>query len=225
MKKPLAALALIVALVAAAPPKHAPAKTAAPAPSPVASGSPQPWTLLTDQMNTNMASGAFSAPDHVKMTRTDGSNIEADRANGNFKQHQASLFGHVIVHDASGTFGLKSAQGTQAQSRGPATLTADELHVDDQTHLYDASGSVHFEQGDTTVDSQTAHLNDATHVLTLTGKVHIVTGDRTLDSDSATYNTQSGSGEADNNVTIMFKGITPSIATPKPINIKAPKIP
>jgi lipopolysaccharide export system protein LptA len=185
----------------------------------------QPWTLITDQVNANMASGAFSAPDHVKMTRTDGSTVEADRANGNFKQHQASLFGHVTIHDASGTFGLKSAQGTQAQSRGPATLTADELRVDDQTHLYDANGNVHFTQGDTTADAQTAHLNDATHVLTMTGKVHLVQGNRIIDAESATYNTRSGFGEADKNVTIMFPGITPSIATPKPIKIKGPAIP
>jgi lipopolysaccharide export system protein LptA len=223
MNRSIFALVPIVALLAAAPATH---RTVTPAaPNPAASPSAPPWTLVTDQVNANMASGAFSAPDHVKMTRTDGSIIEADRATGNFKQHQASLFGHVSVHDASGTFGLKSAQGTQAQSRGPATLTSDELRVNNDTRLYDASGNVHFTQGDTNVDAQTAHLNDATHVLTLTGKVHIVQGDRTLDAESATYNTQTGSGQADKNVSIMFPGVTPSIATPKPITIKGPGIP
>jgi lipopolysaccharide export system protein LptA len=129
------------------------------------------------------------------------------------------------VHDATGTFGLNSAQGTQAQSRGPATLTADELQLDDKARLYDASGNVHFTQGDTTLDAKTAHLNDATHVLDLAGKVHVVQGDRTLDADRATYNTQIGSGEANNNVLITFPGITPTIATPKPIKIKGPGIP
>lgn len=223
MIRSFAAPALILALLAAAPPKPRP--TPAPAPAPGASANVGQWHLATDQLNANLASGAFSAPDHVIMTRADGSVIQADRATGNYKQHQASLFGHVSVHDVSGTFGLKSAQGTQAESRGPATLTADELHVNDGTHLYDAAGNVRYTQGDTSIEAQTAHLNDATHVLNLVGKVRVAQGDRTLVADRATYNTQTGSGEANDNVTITFPGITPSIATPKPINIKAPKIP
>lgn len=157
------------------------------------------------------------------MTRADGSVIKADRANGNYKKKQAVLVGNVSVHDTSGTFGLSSAKGTQAQSRGPATLTSDRLRVDDEAHLYDANGNVHYEQGDTHVDAASAHLDDATHILTLTGKVHIVQADRTLDAQTASYNTQTGSGEADSNVVMTFPGVTPSIATPKPI--KAPVIP
>lgn len=212
MIRPLAAIAVAAAFLAAAP-KHAPA------PAPSAAPTPQPWHLLTDQLHANLKSGQFSAPDHVTMTRADGSTIVADRASGNYKQQRAALFGHVTVHDASGTFGLQSAQGTQASSRGPATLTADEVKLDDKSHLYDASGNVHFEQGDTTVNSQTAHLNDATHILNLVGKVHVVQGERTIDAATAMYNTQSGFGEADNNVLITFPGVTPSIATPKPIKI------
>ena len=175
------------------------------------------WDLRTGRLNANLASGAFSAPGKVTLTRSDGSVIVADRANGNYKQRKANLFGHVSVHDASGTFGLKSAQG--AQSRGPATLTSDELRLDDNTHLYDASGSVHYEQGETTADAKTAHLNDATHELELTGKVHVVQSDRTIDADRAIYNTQTGAGEADSNVVVTFPGITPTFATPKPIKI------
>lgn len=223
MSRSIAALTLIVALLAAAPPKPSPKPS--PASAPGASAKIGQWNLVTDQLHANLATGAFSAPDHVTMTRADGSVIQADRASGNYKQHQAKLIGNVSVHDASGTFGLKSAQGTQAGSRGPATLTADELQLDDTTQLYDATGSVHYVQGDTTADAQTAHLNDATHVLDLAGRVHVVQGDRTLDADHATYNTQSGQGEAENNVTVTFPGITPSIATPKPIKIGPPKIP
>ena len=220
MIRAFAALAFIVALIAAAPAKTKPHASSAASPSP--SASPQ-WNLVTDQLNANLKTGQFSAPHHVTMTRTDGSVVQADRASGNYKQHKAELYGNVSVHDASGTFGLKSAQRTQAQSRGPATLTSDELKLDDGAHLYDASGNVHYVQGDTDITSTTAHLNDATHVLDLKGKVHVVQGDRTLDADSATYNTQSGSGEADKSVTVTFPGITPSIATPKPL--KVPKIP
>jgi lipopolysaccharide assembly outer membrane protein LptD (OstA) len=218
MMRAFAAVTIVLALLAAAPtkPKPKPQQPAAKIGE---------WNLVTDQMSANLKTGQFSAPDHVTMTRTDGSVIKADRATGNYKQHQAQLYGNVSVHDASGTFGLKSAQGTQAQSRGPATLTSDELKVDDTSHLYDAIGNVHFTQEDTDVTADLAHLNDTTHVLDLTGKVHVVQGNRTLDSDHATYNTQTGEGEADNNVTVTFPGITPSIATPKPLKIKGPKIP
>ena len=184
------------------------------------------WNLQTDQLSANLGSGQFSAPDHVTLTRADGSIIQADRATGNYKQRQAKLFGHVSVHDASGTFGLASAQtANSAQPRGPATLTSDELHLDDSSRLYDATGNVHYEQGQTKVDSQTAHLNDATHELDLTGKVHVVRADQTLDADRASYNTQSGDGTAESNVLVTFPGMTPSIATPKPIIIRKPKIP
>lgn len=215
MIRTLAAFAALIWLIAAAPLKHAPPQSPAVAASPT----PQPWHMVTDQLNANMKSGQFSAPDHLTMTRADGSTIVADRASGNYKLKKAALYGHVTVHDASGTFGLNSAQGTQASSRGPATLSSDELKLDDKTHLYDATGNVHFTQGDTNVDAQTAHLNDATHILNLVGKVHVVQGDRTIDAEQATYNTQTGSGEADNKVLITFPGVTPSIATPRPVKI------
>jgi lipopolysaccharide assembly outer membrane protein LptD (OstA) len=219
MRFPLAGL-VIVAAVAAAP--H---RTTPPAP-PAPAAKIGEWNLQTDRLSVNLATGAFSAPDHVTLTRADGSVIVADRATGNYKQHQASLYGHVSVHDVSGTFGLKSAQtANAAQPRGPATLTSDQLQLDDASHLYDASGNVHYEQGETKVDSQLAHLNDATHQLDLTGKVHVVRADQTLDADHASYNTQTGDGTADGNVMTTFPGITPSIATPKPIIIKQPKIP
>lgn len=189
---------------------------AAPPPPPGTNAKIGEWNLKTDQLSANLSRGSFDAPHHVTLTRSDGSIIVADRANGNYKLRQANLFGHVSVHDASGTFGLQSAG--QAP-RGPATLTADELHLDDTSHLYDANGKVHYEQGDTNVDSQKAHLNDATHQLDLTGKVHVVQADRTLDAESATYNTLTGAGEADSNVLITFPGITPSFATPKPVKI------
>lgn len=181
------------------------------------------WDMKTTEMNANMETGVFSAPNHVLLLRADGSTVNADRATGNYKAHQADLLGHVTVYDSSGTFGLRSASA--AQGRGPANLTSDELHLDDGAHTYDASGNVHYKQGDTTIDAQTAHLNDLTHQMDLSGKVHVVQGDRSLDADHATYNTQSGLGQADKDVTIIMPGPSPSIATPKPITIKAPKIP
>jgi lipopolysaccharide assembly outer membrane protein LptD (OstA) len=209
--------AAVMLLAAAIAPKAHPAPKPA---LPPASAKIGEWNLQTDQLSANLASGQFSAPDHVTLTRADGSVIQADRALGNYKQRQAALFGHVSVHDTSGTFGLKSAQTTNvAQPRGPATLTSDELHLDDAAHLYDANGNVHYEQGQTKVDAQTAHLNDTTHELELNGKVHVLREDQTLDAESVTYNTITGEGTAQKNVTVIFPGVTPSIATPKPIVI------
>jgi lipopolysaccharide assembly outer membrane protein LptD (OstA) len=197
----------------------APKKVSAPAKSSATIGA---WTLVTTEIEANMKTGAFKAPKHVKMTRADGSVVEADKATGNYKKKQAVLTGNVSVHDASGTFGLKSAA---AVKHDPATLTADTVKVDDVTHLYDANGSVHYAQGQTAVDAQTAHLNDITHRLDLSGKVHVVQGERTLDADTATYNTVTGDGEADGNAMMTFPGAPISIATPKPITLHGPKIP
>jgi|SRR5579884_949028 len=214
-----AAIAALM-LVAALTPKPSTA------PKPSAQAKIGEWNLQTDRLTANLASGEFDAPDHVTLTRADGSVIQADRAGGNYKQRQATLAGHVSVRDVSGTFGLQSAQNANAaQPRGPATLTSDDLKLDDAAHLYDASGNVHYEQGETKVDAQTAHLNDATHELDLSGKVHVVRADQTLDAERATYNTQSGDGTAEKNVMVTFPGAPITIATPKPINIKKPKIP
>ncbi|MFN2448297.1 MAG: LptA/OstA family protein [Candidatus Baltobacteraceae bacterium] len=212
MKRALPALVL-AALTAAAPKPHAPAASAAVG----------TWNVSAAQMDANLTTGQFSVPVPLVMTRSDGSTVQGDRAVGNFKLKRIALYGNVSVHDVSGSFGLQSGQS--AQGRGASTLTSDELLVNDRTRLYDARGNVHYEQGDTKVDAQTAHLNDKTHQITLDGNVHIVQGDRLLDADKAVYNTQSGEGVAQNNVRMEFPGVTPQIATPKPITIKAPKIP
>ena len=180
------------------------------------------WTIQTTETDVNLASGAFALPHPLTMTREDGSIVTADRAIGNYKKKRAVLYGHVSVHDANGTFGLQSAQAAHHE---PATLTADTLKLDDATHLYDANGNVHYVQGQTSADAETAHLNDVTHRLDLSGKVHVVQGERTLDAQTATYNIATGDGEADGNAMLTFPGATPSIATPKPIILRGPKIP
>lgn len=177
------------------------------------------WTLVTEQLDGDSASGDFSAPTHVTLTRTDGSTIDADRATGNYKRHQAQLFGHVKIHDVSGTFGMRSGANAPHE---PATLNCDELRVDGIKRLYDAQGNVHYEQGQTTSDSDSAHLNDIAHKLDLDGKVHLVQGDRTMDTQHATYDTITGDGQATGNVRMEFPGAPVTIATPKPIILKVP---
>lgn len=183
-----------------------------------------PWNVAADDINANIQSGDFSIPGHFEMTRADGSTVDADRAVGNYKRKRAHLYGHVVMHDAAGTLGgLSSARRA---SREAATLRSDELAMDGIRKIYTAIGSVHYEQGPSTADADSAKLNDKTHRLNLLGNVHIVRADRTLDSQSAVYNTVSGDGEATGKVRMVFpSAIHPTLATPKPIVIKNPKIP
>ncbi len=180
------------------------------------------WNLSTSRLDTNLRTGTFNAPAHVSMLRADGSTVDADSAKGNYRKRWATLTGNVKLYDLHGNFGLNSAKQVQ---QGPATLLADQLHIDDISRLYDAKGHVHYSQGNATVDADRAHLDDAANKLDLYGKVHVVQGERTLDCTHAAYDTRTGDGEADGNVAIAFPGIKPSIATPKPITIKPPKIP
>lgn len=220
MMRTASALLIVAALTLGAA-KHAPPRK--PAARAAAGSAVGTWTVVSSQMAANMLTGQFSVPVPLTMTRTDGSSVKGDRATGNFKEKRIELFGHVEVHDLSGSFGLQSA--SQAQGKGPATLTSDQLNVNDTTHFYDAGGNVHYEQGATKVDAQSAQLNDLTHVLTLKGAVHVVDADRDLYADTAQFNTQTGDGTAENNVRMEFPGTNAEIATPKPIVIKGPKIP
>ena len=213
------AVVAMLALVAAAPPSPSPA----PGPNaPGRAGEPFEWLVQSDQVDTNIKTGDFSSPHHVLLTRADGSTIEADRGAGNYKKRLFQLYGKVTIHDLSGTFG--GVGNAQQSSRGPATLTCDELQVDSAAKTYHAVGSVHYVAQDTTADADEARLSDVTHQLDLQGKVHLVQGDRTVDAQHATYNTLSQDGAAGGDVRMVFPGaITPSIATPKPI--KVPTIP
>jgi lipopolysaccharide assembly outer membrane protein LptD (OstA) len=216
MKRTLSLLA--VAVLLAATPK--------PSPSPSAGGGGTQfnvgvWNVHMSQVDVNFKSGDFSTPNQVVMTR-EGGDITGDRASGNYRSKTATIYGHVVMHDTQGNFaGLSSTK--PAQSRGPSTLTADQVNIDGTAKIYTATGSVHYVQADTTVDADKGVLNDLTHQLDLQGKVHIVQGDRTMSADHVIYNTVSGQAHAEGNVTMQFPGeVNPHIATPKPITIKNP---
>lgn len=211
--------ALAVLLLVAATPK--------PAPSPHSGTNTNfnfgEWNVKTSLVDFNMKSNAFSAPQHVTVSRN-GTTIDADRATGNAKSGQATLLGHVILHDKNGDLGgLTSTK--KATGRGPATLTADKMTIDEKTRIYAAQGHMHYTQADTTVDAARGTLNDSTHVLNLYGNVHVRQGARSLIADHVVYNTVSDQAVADGNVTLRFpSAIRESVATPKPIIIKNPKI-
>ena len=179
MERAAAVLGVVLAspvLFAAAPPRHHTARTgAAPFSMPASSGSAagftfSDWQVSTAQFDYNWESGAFNAPGHITLTRP-GSNIEADRANGNSKTKQATLTGDVVLHDSNGV--LTSFAGPGATSHEPATLTCSLLQIDGVSKTYTATGSVHFTQGPSTVTADRAVMNGFTHDLHLYGNVHL----------------------------------------------------
>ena len=237
MKRTTLALMLGAALLAAAPvprptPSPQPTPTTRPNGSPGASPTGLPstgpdtfkvgvWTVHMSLVDVNFKTGDFSTPNRMTMTR-DGGDITADRASGNYKTNQATLYGNVVLHDTQGNFaGLSSTK--PAQSRGPSTLTADQVHIDGVGKLYTATGNVHYVQADTTVDADKGVLNDLSHDLDLHGNVKIVQGERNMVADHVLYNTISGQAHAEGDVTMQFPSeVNPRVATPKPIHIPNP---
>ncbi len=215
------ALAAALVLLAATHPAARP--TASPAAKSQAHFTFGEWNIHTALVDFNLKTNDFSAPQHVLVTR-DGTTIDADRANGNAKSGQATLLGHVVLHDQNGNLGgLSSAK--KASGRGPATLTADKMTIDEKTRIYTAVGHMHYTQADTIVDAQSGKLNDVTHELDLHGDVHVRQGARSLIADHVLYNTITGQAVADGNVILRFPSqIRESAPTPKPIVIKNPKI-
>lgn len=129
------------------------------------------WNVNTSVFNFNWDTGAFSAPNHVVLTRP-GSTIVADRASGNQKQNQATLSGHVVLHDDNGIL-TKFAAGS-SKSATPATLTCDQLQIDGTTKTYTAIGNVHYAQGTSQVSADRAVMNGVTHDIHLSGNVHLI---------------------------------------------------
>jgi lipopolysaccharide assembly outer membrane protein LptD (OstA) len=222
-------------LLAATPsPSSTPSPSANPSASSSPNASPHPapsgpdtfqvgvWTVHASLLDVNFKTGDFSTPDKVTMTRG-GGDITADRASGNYKSKAATLYGHVVVHDTQGNFaGVSSSK--PATSRGPSTLTADQVHIDGVGKIYTATGNVHYVQADTTVDADKGVLDDLTHDLDLTGNAKIVQGDRNMEADHVLYNTISGQAHAEGDpVTMQFPSeVNAHIATPRPLHVKNP---
>lgn len=154
--------ALLAALLIAAAPKPPPAGQA------VGFGLSD-WHVATGQLDVNWQTGAFSTPGHITLTRP-GSEIQADRAIGNFKSHSATLTGNVVLHDNNGV--LTNFAG-QTGSHAPAKLTCDNLKIDGVSKTYVATGNVHFIQGGSDVRADRAVMNGITHDLHLYGHVQL----------------------------------------------------
>lgn len=170
-------------------------------------------------------------PSAVFMTR-DGGDITGDRASGNYTAQRATIYGHVVMHDTQGTLAqsISGASPTPsspgpAASREPATLTADEVHIDGLGKVYVATGNMHYVQGATVADADKGMLDDRQHKLVLDGNVHITNANRSMQAAHFTYDTRSGDIHASGDVTMLAPSqIAPHIATPRPITIHNPLV-
>ncbi len=127
------------------------------------------WHVATGQLDANWQTGSFTTPGRIVLTRP-GSDIQADRATGNWKSRHATLTGHVVLHDSNGV--LTNFAG-QVGSKAPATLTCDNLTIDGTTKTYVATGNVHFTQGGSSAQSDRAVMNGITHDIHLYGNVQL----------------------------------------------------
>ncbi len=170
--------------------------------------------IQTDKFDYNLNTGDFSIPGHFTATRQ-GTDVTADRANGNAKQKIMHASGHVIVHQNGAAGGHESVLTQQ-----PSTLTCDKLEVDGTRKLYTATGNMHYSQeGGREASSDNAVLDDANHHLHMEGHVHVRNGEQTVEADVLDYDTLSGQLEGNGNVTITSPVETPqpgAAGTPKP---------
>lgn len=220
MKRALPLVAAAAILLAASPsPSISPSPSASPGADTFQVGV---WTVHASLLDVNFKTGDFSTPKQVVMNRG-GGDITADRASGNYKTKDATLYGNVVVHDFQGSLGGGIANTKPSSSQGPSTLTADQVNINGAGKIYTATGNVHYVQSDTTVDADNGVLDDSTHDLDLKGNVKIVQGERDMLAGHVLYNTITGLAHADNNVTMTFPSeVTPHLATPRPIHIRNP---
>lgn len=127
------------------------------------------WHVTTGELNANWETGNFNTPGRIVLRRP-GSDIQADRAVGNFKTHDATLTGNVVLHDNNGVLTNFAGQTGRPQ---PATLTCDNLVIDGKAKTYTATGNVHFTQGPSRVQADRAVMNGLTHDIHLYGNVQL----------------------------------------------------
>ncbi len=177
--------------------------------------------IKTSRINFNINSGDFTIPDHFAATRS-GTDVTADRANGNSKTKILHADGHVVVHQNQP---LTNRGKTTDLTQRPSTLTCDKLDVDGTRKLYTATGNMHFSQeGGRDATSDNAVLDDAAHKLHMQGHVRVKNGEQTIEADTLDYDTQTGQLDGNGNVTITSPVETPGpndrIAAPKKKKIK-----
>jgi lipopolysaccharide assembly outer membrane protein LptD (OstA) len=178
VRRPVVAVALLLATLAGAP-RGAPLGA-----SPGAST--RDFRIETDQTNSNLNTGDFTMPHHVRFYRP-GTDVVGDSAKGNFKNGTVSISGHVVLHDNGQS--AEAQQAGAASGGGPATLTCDRLDVDSKQKIYIATGNVHYVQGTRHATAEHGKLDQGQHLLDLSGNVRLADGDETLTAQTVHYDT------------------------------------
>jgi len=130
------------------------------------------WSMQTSDVITNVETGDFTLPQHVSLTRADGSTVVADRASGNFKRKRIDLNGHVVLHDNGGALGKRVGVNAGKKPK-PATMDCNRLQIDEVENLYVATGSVKYSQGNSTMNADKVVLDNGKHKVHLSGHVKV----------------------------------------------------
>ena len=142
------------------------------------------YRIETDETQANFNTGDFTMPHRVRFYRP-GTDAVGDRAQGNSKRGNVSLFGNVVVHDS----GNASEAGDAAyKGSGPATLTCDQLDVDSKARVYTATGHFHFTQGTRSGSADKASLDRTAGMLHLEGNVHVSDNGENMSGNIVDYN-------------------------------------
>lgn len=140
-------------------------------------------SLSTTQLVYHDDSGEIAAPDPISGT-TESGDFHADHASGNLKSNDLLLTGGVMLHAGAPANG---------PSREPIALYADTVRMDGASKRVDATGSVKIEQGPATVTAPQMQLDNQSGVLHLSGGVHgDQPPDRSFDTKDLTYNLNTG---------------------------------
>ena len=176
-------------------------------------------SIKTARFTYNINTGNFDFPGHFDATRS-GTNITADRANGNSQRKQLHAEGHVVVHQNQA---LQGSGKTPDLTQRPSTLTCDILDVDGNRKVYTATGNMRFvQEGGREASADHAILDDVNHHLHLEGHAHVRNGVQSIDSDVLDYDTVTGQLDGNGNVTITAPVET---APPGEARSPAPKKP
>jgi lipopolysaccharide export system protein LptA len=178
------AIALVAVLAATSAQTAAPTPSASPSPSPGATATPAPEP-----------SGQRY---HLHRPGTD---VDADRVDGNVGARVYEVSGHVVVHDDPSID--RNSATSQVESSLPIIVHADRMSVDETKKIYAAHGGVTFEQGDRHGSADAATLNDVTHDLDLMGSARVAEGDRSLTADAIHYNTLTKAFAGTGNVELL----------------------
>ena len=117
------------------------------------------FTIEFRNSNYNLKTGDIVLTGGVRGKGPDG-DFRADRAFGNRERREITLVGSVEAH--------------RVAAAEPITLRSDTATIDERTRTYIATGNVNAIVGARTMSADQMRLDDASHVFTLTGNVHIM---------------------------------------------------